>query len=347
MNTHKPDPSSSLALLPKLSGVGGPTSFQRKLMTALNEKGIRTHFDSRDPTTKALLVNGGSKHLGTIWRARKRGIRVVQRLNGMNWIHRKRNTGIRHYLRSEYGNWNLSFIRKHLADQIVYQSIFSKNWWEEKYGTAPAIESVVYNGVDLDFYTPHGAHLRPNDHIRVLMVEGHLGGGHEEGLLNAIRLIVHLSERLSQQLELMVLGEVSPLVKLQIEDVSNAWITWAGIIEPEHIPAFDRSAHILFSADINAACPNSVIEAIACGLPVVAFDTGSLQEILKNDAGRLAAYGADPWLLEPADIAALSDSALKLLNRLPYYRQQARKQAEQEFGLETMVSGYCDALFAE
>ena len=29
------------------------------------------------------------------------GVRIVQRLNGMNWIHRRRFTGVRHFLRSE------------------------------------------------------------------------------------------------------------------------------------------------------------------------------------------------------------------------------------------------------
>lgn len=336
--------TAKIAILPRLEGLGGPTSFQHKLIAGLAQEGVTAQFGLSGPDVQALLVNGGSKNLATIWQARRKGIRIVQRLNGMNWIHKRRKTGLRHYLRSEYGNWNLSFIRKHFADHIVYQSHFSKNWWERVYGPAQVSDSIIYNGVNLDFYTPDGPHLRPKDHIRVLMVEGHLGGGHEEGLLNAIRLTVHLSERLSQRFELMVLGDVSTLVKLQIEEISNAWITWAGVIEPEHIPAFDRSAHILFSADLQAACPNSVIEAIACGLPVVAFDTGALNEILQNDAGRLADYGSDAWLLQPADISALSDAALKLLQRLPYYRKQARLQAEAHFGLKAMIQQYYAAL---
>jgi len=35
------------------------------------------------------------------------------------------------------------------------------------------------------------------------------------------------------------------------------------------------------------------------------------------------------------------------LDRLPYYRQQARKRAEQLFGLDAMIAGYCDTFFSK
>lgn len=339
--------SATIALHPHLSTLGGPTSFQTKLLSGFEKRGFNIHFDLTNPSTRVVLVNGGSKHLLALWLAKKKGIRIVQRLNGMNWIHRQRKTGIHHYLRSEYGNLNLSYIRKNLADHIVYQSNFSQHWWETRYGKTPVNSTVIYNGVDLDFYTPDAAHLRPKDHIRLLMVEGHLGGGHEEGLLNAVRLVVQLSESLSQRLELMVLGEVSNEIRFQIASNSNVWVTWAGIVEAQHIPAFDRSAHLLFSADLNAACPNSVIEAIACGLPVVAFDTGSLSEILQDDAGKVAEYGADYWHLETPNISNLFTAALKLLQRLPYFRQQARARAVATFGLDEMVEKYNQVLLPE
>ena len=297
----------SFALLPKLEGLGGPTSFQGKLIAGLNRRGIRCHFNPADPSTRALLVIGGTKHLASIWQARRHGIRVVQRLNGMNWVHKKRNTGLKHYLRAEYGNFNLSFIRKHLADYIVYQSQFARSWWQTAYGQVQSNASVVYNGVDLDLYQPTGNHNLPQDHIRILLVEGHLGGGNEEGLINAIRLAEILSQRLSQRVELMVAGDVPDALKNRIQAESSAWITWAGVISSDQIPFLDRSAHLLFSADLNAACPNSVVEALACGLPTVAFATGSLPELLEQDAGRVAPYGSNYWELEPGDINALAD----------------------------------------
>lgn len=334
-----------LALLPKLEGLGGPSSFQSKLIQGLKSRGISAGFNPLEPGIQTLLVVGGTKQLYTIWQARRKGIRVVQRLNGMNWIHRKKKTGIKHFLRSEYGNFNLSTIRKHLSDAIIYQSQFARSWWQTTYGTSNVHSTVIYNGVDLSTYHPDGPHQRPSDHIRVLLVEGHLGEGNESGLLNAVHLVKQLGKRFSQPVELMVAGKVPPSIIDKIEKQTDIWISWVGVIPRAEIPTLDRSAHLLFSADLNAACPNSVIEALACGLPVVAYSTGSLPEILQNDAGRTAPYGSNYWEFEQPDVKSLVDAAGEILNNLTYFQQQARKQAENFFSLDYMVEEYLKILF--
>ena len=71
-------------------------------------------------------------------RARRRGVRIVQRLDGINWIHRRRRTGPRHFLRAEYGNLILSFIRSRVATHILYQSEFTRRWWNRMVWNAAA-----------------------------------------------------------------------------------------------------------------------------------------------------------------------------------------------------------------
>ena len=337
-------PENSIALMPKLDGLGGPSSFQRKLIQGLKDKGINTHFNPLDPDVRSVLVIGGTKNIHSIWQARRKKIRIVHRLNGMNWIHRKKNTGLKHYLRSEYGNIILSTIRNHLSDAIIYQSQFARSWWQTAYGKSKVESTVIYNGIDLNTYHPTGAHQLPSDHLRILLVEGHLGEGNESGLLNAIKMVELLNQRYPQPVELMVAGKVPEEIKNHFASQTNIWLTWAGIIPSEEIPTLDRSAHLLFSADLNAACPNSVVEALACGLPVVAFATGALPEILENDAGRTAPYGSNYWELEPPDISALADAASEILNNLPYFKQKAREEAEKKFSLDLMVEKYLKIL---
>jgi glycosyltransferase involved in cell wall biosynthesis len=119
-------------------------------------------------------------------------------------------------------------------------------------------------------------------------------------------------------------------------------INWAGVLPNDQIPALNRSAHMLYSSDINAACPNSVIEALACGLPVLAFDTGALSELVTSACGRVVPYGGDPWQLDPPDISALTAGATEILDA-PQLRAGARTRAEQAFGLDRMVDAYIEA----
>ena len=105
-----------------------------------------------------------------------------------------------------------------------------------------------------------------------------------------------------------------------------------------------RGADLLFSADLNAACPNSVIEALACGLPVLSFDTGSLKELVIGDSGRVVPYGGNPWNIEPPDVQSLADAAVEILRDQPRFRKSAREQAEKNLGLDKMVDAYLKVL---
>ncbi len=338
-------PARAICLLPNLSGLGGPASFFARFSAGLRARGFDPHSNPADPDCKVILVIAGTKRLDLLWSAKQRGIRIVQRLDGMNWVHRKRDTGLRHYLRSEYGNWSLSTIRRHFADRIVYQSRFSQEWWERVYGPIRANVRVVYNAVDLNACTPEGPHERPYEHIRIMVVEGHFGGGLDLGLANAAQLARMLQERSGQRVELVVAGDVPPEVRERLErQEPKVWFHWAGVVKREQIPYLDRSAHLFFSAEVNAPCPNSVIEALACGTPVIAFATGSLPELVAGEAGKVVPYGADPWNLEAPVLAPLVEAADSMLANLEYYQQNARARAVEHFGLDDMTEKYLAAL---
>jgi glycosyltransferase involved in cell wall biosynthesis len=319
-------------------------SFREKLVNGLAVRGIDTSFELADKHYSAILVIGGFRDLPGLMRARKRGIRIVQRLNGMNWIHRRRKTGWRHYLRAEYGNIILSLIRSRLADKIVYQSEFSRQWWERIYGTSSTPWQVVYNGVDIRHYSPMGEGKIPEDHIRLLLVEGAIAGGYEWGLETAVQMAELLSATYQPDIELVVAGRIASSLQREWNNKTRVNIQFAGQVPTDMIPILDRSAHVLYAADLNPACPNSVIEALACGLPVVAFNTGALPELVTNDAGKLVPYGGDPWNLDPPNIDALVEATNNIINNQKLFRAAARKRAEDAFGLDQMVDGYLDAL---
>lgn len=336
-NYHMP----RICIVPFVEGLAGVASFRLKFEEGLRTRDIEVTHQPDQPGD-VILVLAGTRHLLALRRARRGGTRIIQRLDGINWVHRARWAGLRYTIRAIYGNANLSFIRRRLADHVIYQSQFIKRWWEDWYRPVRAPSSVILNGVDLERYTPHGLHERPSGHYRLLVVEGSLSGAQNSGLFNALEMAIHLSHR--YQIELCIAGRVDGRTKRILEYPHGFRTRFLGIIPREQIPWLMRSSHLLFSAEVNPPCPNSVIEALACGLPVVGFDTGSLSEIVEHEAGVLAPYGTNPWKLEKPDIGALVNAAREVLDDQPHFRKFAREQAELKFGLDKMVDEYLKVL---
>ncbi len=319
-------------------------SFRLKFEQGLKTRGIEITYDlSAD--ADAVLVIAGTRFLLDLWRARRRGIRVVQRLDGINWVQRIRWTSPRYHLRAEYGNAILSLIRSRFADRVIYQSQFIRSWWEHWHGIAKAPANVIINGVDLNFYSPDGAQERPTDRFRMLLLEGSLAGGLNAGLFHGIAVAEKLAEKFP--MEVVVAGHVDDATQKRINSalsVANLSVKFLGTIPREQIPRLARSSHLMYCAEVNPPCPNSVIEALACGLPVIGFDSGSLKELVTGDAGRIVPYGGNPWKLETPDISALAVSAEEVLTKQNQFRAAARTRAESAFGLDQMVDAYLKIL---
>lgn len=339
------DSKKSICLLPKTLGIGGGASFQVCFSEMLRKRGYEVHNNPLSPSCGVILVNGGTRHLDVLWRAKRRGLRIVQRLDGFNWIHRKRSTGVRHFIRSELNNRLLQMIRRYLSDAIIYQSGFVQKRWDSVFGSVKSGWQIIYNGVDLTVFSRLQEEERSQDHLRLLVVEGRLRGGHELGLENAIRLAEALQVHNRQQVELVVAADVDHnLIKRWTNQV-NFHLSWLGFVPRDNIPELDRSAHLLFSAEVNPPCPNSVIEALACGLPVISFATGSLPELVTADSGRLVPYGENYPCLGVPDVAALAEAAGELITNQEHFRQAARERAEDAFDINHMVDRYLEVLF--
>ena len=99
-----------ICIVPEVEGIGGMASFRRKFESGLAARGMEVSHNAGD-AADAILVIAGTKNLLPLWRKHRSGSRIVQRLDGINWIHRKRSTGARHFTRAEYGNFILALIR--------------------------------------------------------------------------------------------------------------------------------------------------------------------------------------------------------------------------------------------
>lgn len=314
-------------------------SFRLKFEQGLRARNIDVTHDLNDKSD-AVLVIAGTRFLLDLNRARRRGIRVVQRLDGINWVQRVKWSGVKYSVRAEYGNVMLATIRNRFADRVIYQSRFIRRWWEDWYGVAKAPATVIINGVDLNAYTHDGEHERPTDKYRMLLLEGSLARGLNSGLFHAVSVAEKLSAK--YPMEVVVAGTVDEATQQKLK--SKVPVKFLGTVPRADIPKLARSSHMMYCAEVNPPCPNSVIEALACGLPIIGFDSGSLNELVTEDAGCIVPYGTNPWKLETPNIEALASSAGEVLEKQDQFRAAARRRAESAFGLDQMVESYLKVL---
>jgi hypothetical protein len=68
----------------------------------------------------------------------------------------------------------------------------------------------------------------PEDRIRILLVEGSIGGGYEWGLETGIQLAEHLVFAYSHKIEVMVVGKISTSLQQRWKEYPSSQLQFTG-----------------------------------------------------------------------------------------------------------------------
>jgi len=108
-------------------------------------------------------------------------------------------------------------------------------------------------------------------------------------------------------------------------------VEWWG--RREDMPVVLQAAHIACLPSYREGLPKSLLEAAACGLPIVTTDAPGCREIVRD--------GVNGLLVPVRDAPALAAALGKLIGDAELRRrmgEQSRARAETEFGLETVIT---------
>ena len=231
----------------------------------------------------------------------------------------------------------------HQADHVVYQSAFCRQAADRYLGPRGGSSEILHNTVDTTLFTP-GPRVR--EAAAPVLV---LAGTHSfwYRVRTALETLAHL-RRHRPKARLLVAGPLawasgprSALEELRrhartlgVEDAVEV----TGPYAQAEAPALLGRGDLLLHTQYNDACPTVVLEAMACGLPVVYGRTGGVPELVGEEAG-IAVPAEASWEREiPPDPEALAAAAARLLEGLPAFSAAARRRAVERFDVRPWVA---------
>jgi len=225
------------------------------------------------------------------------------------------------------------------ANFVIYQSKFSKEMADRYLYCRKDDFSIVHNGVDLARFCPGHMHQGR----RRLLSAGML---RHEYMLGTV---LPVFERLWQQhdLEMSIVGHMDDISRHLLRDFAERAplamerITIVGPVSNEEMAQHMRQADILVHPRQGDWCPNVVIEAMACGLPVVCASWGGAAELV-GDAGVVVPTGQ--WIYDDDFVTDMASGAEEVLENLKTFQQAARAHAEAQFDIRKVSQKYLTAL---
>ena len=216
------------------------------------------------------------------------------------------------------------------ADYVVYQSAFCQSSAERFLGPTRVSSAVLHNPVDTDRFVP-GPKPDLQD-LTLLTLDTPFWRYRLDAAIHTLALVAKHVPRV----RLLIPGG-NTLADPQLTREARALCVRLGVADQVEFtasysqqlaPAVMNRAHILLHPQFNDACPNLVVEALACGLPVVYSATGGVPELV-GEAGTGVPGPVDFDTVHPPDPADLAAAVMRVADRWSMYAELARAQARQ------------------
>ncbi len=327
----------NIAFANKLTTRGGPSTFMKKLETFLIENNYSVSFGKVSSHTKTLLITSATKRMDLILYCKLKKIKIILRLDGIWYFSVKRSGGLKKFTYFKLVNFLMAIIRKYIADTIIYQSEFVEEWWNKSYGLVNKDSKIIYNGnniVDLKLNKNV-----PEALIKVVCIEGNLVA--DKITIKLIKTMIS-NLKLNGLPKIYLYGNANHELKKYFDNEGHS--KFMGHVNKSELDSIRNQKIIHLALDVNSACPNSIIESMSYGIPIIGLNTGSLKEIIK-DSGILVDVIGDHFKDEiEFDCNQFTNALNKLISDYDTFSDNAIRRSKDVFSLDSMGKKYLEVL---
>ena len=280
----------------------------------------------------------------------------TRNMSGLDALPPARLAGVAHCLHGEHGwdvdnldgtNWKAALLRRlhaPLVERYVTVSQDLKRYLTTRIGIRSSRITNICNGVDTERFCPGTdkprAWMPPAFQSAQLLLIGTVGRiqpiKDQATLLRAFSMMIANQPQLRQTLRLVIVGD-GPLLdelKALAQSLNIADATWfPGALK--NVPDVLQALDVYVQPSLNEGISNTILEAMACALPVVATAVGGNIELVEDGVcGRFFA---------PRDTEALMQCLLQYATDAPLreaHSSAARQRAVERFSLANMLAQY-------
>lgn len=235
---------------------GGGHQFLRALKREWERRGLRVEINSVSKTTRACLLNSFNFDADRFRFLRRAGVRVVHRVDGPLATYRGFDDGTDRKI----AEWNREF-----AQATILQSAFSRRAHAEQ-GLALRDPVVVPNAADpAIFHPPERRDALRGRKLRVVSTSW------SDNPNKGADVYAWLDQHLDfGRVDYMFVGRLPAALK-NIRVVAP--------LPSRELADLLRNHDVYLTASRNDPCSNSLVEALACGLPAIYLDSGGHPEL--------------------------------------------------------------------
>lgn len=219
-----------------------------------------------------------------------------------------------------------------------------ESWLCEIVGVPVNKIAQIYNGVDSERFQPASEVQRRlpydgfvSEQAIVIGTVGRLERVKDQlTLVRAFVELLKIAPQWSTSVKLVLVGDGSTRTRIETEVSSSGiadkvWITGSR----DDVPALMAGMDVFVLPSVSEGISNTILEAMACGLPVIATRVGGNPELVMN--------GVTGVLVPPEDPIAMAEALLQYLDQ-PNLRQRhgraGRERVEASFSMDAMVQRY-------